>query len=168
MTRGAAVHGRPPFFLACVAAIAPVLACSAACAAAFAGDVSARTAVAAYRTGEPVSIVMTNGSGRAVCTPAKSADPGKAVRNFEVKNPRGIWDAFFLESRRGSGEEFASCGELKPGESLSFSWEPKVLEKGSLQRPGPGRYRLTVIYLIKVPGKPSVFKTAKTNEFTIE
>lgn len=133
----------------------------------FAAEVTVKTAKAAYASGEPVEIVLSNGSGGSIWSLAKSDVSAMAVRNLEVKNPRGIWDAFFLKSRRESGSVFEKAGEIKPGETVTFLWKPAVLEKGKEEAPGPGHYRLTVIYHLQRPGIPPVFGTAKSNEFDI-
>lgn len=133
----------------------------------YAGEVTVKTAKDAYAVGEPVEIVLTNGSGGSIRSLAKSAMPGMAVRNLEVRNPRGIWDAFFLKSRRESDAVFEKAGQIKTGESVTFLWRPAVLEKGKEETPGPGRYRLTVIYHAPRPGSRPVFGTAKSNEFDI-
>jgi len=144
-----------PFFL--------FLALSPACAA----GVTVKTATDTCKAGQPVAIVLTNGSGESIYSLAKSDSPGRAVRNLEIKNPRGIWDAFFLKSRKGNDADFERAGELKPGESATFSWTPLVLEGGRELPAAPGRYRITVIYHAS-QGPSRVFGTAKSNEFTIE
>ena len=132
-----------------------------------AADVSVRTEKDTYSQGEPVTLVLSNESGSPVYSLANSLTPGAAVRNCEIKNPRGIWDAFFLKSRKGDDGEFDQAQEIGPGQSLAFSWEPAIMEKGREVVPGPGLYRLTVIYHLK-KGAGYVFGTAKSNEFTIQ
>lgn len=131
------------------------------------GGVSVRTEKDTYAAGEPVTLVLFNESGRSIYSLAKSPAPGVAVRNLEVKNPRGIWDAFFLKSRKGADADFDTAGEIKPGEKVDFSWEPAVLVKNTETAPGTGLFRLSVIYHIPRSGKPPVFGTAKSNEFRI-
>ncbi len=133
-----------------------------------AAGVTVTSSKSEYAQEEPVQLTVTNDSGAPVRTLARSPDPGLAVRNLEVRNPRGIWDAFFLENRKAPDEVFDRAGELAQGESVSFYWLPMVLEKGKRQPPGPGLYRITVIYHIDRPGKPRIFGTAKSNEFEIK
>jgi len=134
---------------------------------AFAAGVTVKTAADTCKAGQPVTIILTNGSGESVYSLAKSGAPAMAVRNLEIKNPRGIWDAFFLKSRKGSDADFEKAGELKPGESVTFSWTPLVMEGGKELPAVPGRYRITVIYHA-VKGPFRTFGTAKSNEFTIK
>jgi hypothetical protein len=130
-----------------------------------AGEVTVRTVKDTYRAGETVEIVLANGSGESIRSLARSAMAAAAVRNLETKNPRGIWDAFFLKSRRGSDADFERAGEIRAGESVTFVWKPAILENGAEKAPGPGLYRLTVIYH---KGSRRIFGTAKSNEFRIE
>ena len=134
---------------------------------AFAAGVTVKTAADGYAAGQPVEITLTNGSGESVYSLAKSTSPGMAVRNLEVKNPRGIWDAFLLKSRKGGDSDFQKAGQIKPGENVTFSWVPLVLEQGREIAPAAGKYRLTVIYH-SLKGSLPIFGTAKSNEFTIK
>jgi hypothetical protein len=136
--------------------------------AAYADGVTVATGKEGYAIGEPVAITLTNGSDHPIWSLAKSATPGSAVRNLEVRNPRGIWDAFFLKNRKGSDAEFETAGEIKPGETVTFSWKPAVLEKGRERAPGAGRYRLSVIYHVKKSAQTFIFGTAKSNEFSLK
>ncbi|MGE5308521.1 MAG: hypothetical protein ACM3OC_05530 [Deltaproteobacteria bacterium] len=120
-----------------------------------------------YAAGEPVTLVLTNGSNKTVYSLARSQQPGRAVRNFEIKNPRGIWDAFFLKNRKGADSDFEAAGAIKPGQSISFDWQPEVLVNGEVTAPGPGLYRITVIYHTR-QGKRLIFGTCKSNDFNIE
>lgn len=132
-----------------------------------AAGVTVKTVQDTYAAGQPVAIVLTNGSGGSVYSLAKSGAPAMAVRNLEIKNPRGIWDAFFLKSRKGNDADFEAAGELRPGESVTFSWTPLVIEGGKEIPAAPGRYRLTVIYHAG-KGPSRAFGTAKSNEFTLK
>ena len=132
-----------------------------------AADVSVKTRQDSYKRGQPVTMTLENDAVFPVYSLANSLNPGAAVRNCEVKNPRGIWDAFPLKSRRSGEDEFEQAGEVGAGELVSFSWKPAVLEKGREIVPGQGLYRLTVIYYF-LKGSQNVFATAKTNEFRIE
>ena len=132
-----------------------------------AAEVTVRTQKDVYARGEPVTMVLANDSEAPIFSLVNSLRPGDAVRNCEIKNPRGIWDAFFLSSRKADDKEFDRAGEIAPGKALAFSWKPAVLVKGREIVPGPGLYRLTVIYHLKKGGE-YVFGTAKSNEFTFK
>jgi hypothetical protein len=124
-----------------------------------------------YSPGEKIIITVLNNSSRSVFSTAASSTPDFAISNLERKLSRWSWDAFRLHCSWPECDiDFDAPGEIRPGQSKNFRWEPRIYLKRKYAVPEPGLYRLTMIYQIRKDHdlKNWTWKTVKSNEFLLK
>ncbi|MFA6385057.1 MAG: hypothetical protein WCY10_06820 [Candidatus Omnitrophota bacterium] len=139
---------------------------------AFAQQVTLKVLKDSYAPGEKISILVTNPTDENIFTVAASARPGMALTNIEKKAAVG-WDALPLRCRQPSCDVdyvMPEPEQIKPGKSVAFSWEPKILSDNKYVRPEPGIYRLTIMYQVRKAGRARAWNwtTVRSNTFTLE
>jgi hypothetical protein len=140
--------------------------------AAFAQQISVTSLKDSYSPGEKISITVANPLAVSIFTVAASAHPEMGLTNIEKKAPVG-WDAFALRCRQPSCRvdyTMPEPVEIKPGASVTFSWQPKIFIDNKYVRPEPGIYRLAIMYQVSKEDKARTWNwtTVRSNTFTLE
>ncbi len=136
------------------------------------GSITVSTEGEKFALNEKIRVKVVNGMDVSVFTAAASDKPHLSIMNFEKKASVG-WDALPLRCRQPSCKEDQPAPlpvEIKPRASVEFVWHPKIYEDGKYVSPGPGTYRLTIIYQVKKKSDPKVWNwtTVRSNTFILE
>ncbi|MCX5708255.1 MAG: hypothetical protein NTY14_04680 [Candidatus Omnitrophica bacterium] len=137
----------------------------------YAQEASVSTDKFVYHSGEKIKITFKNISSQSLFSIGASSTPDFAISNVERKLSQWSWDAFRLHCGWPDCDiDFDAPGEIKPGKSVSFQWQPKIYLNKKYVVPQPGLWRMTFIYQIRKDGdaKHWIWKTIKSNEFTLE
>jgi hypothetical protein len=139
---------------------------------AYAQQVSVTSQKDSYNLSEKISITVANSLAVSILTVAASARPEMGLTNLEKKASVG-WDAYPLRCRQPSctvDYTIPPPEEIKPGKSITFSWQPKVFSNNKYVNPGPGTYRLTILYQVSKEDKARTLNwtTVRSNTFTLE
>jgi hypothetical protein len=138
----------------------------------FCQQVELKTLKDSYRSGEKISVTVTNSLAGSIYTVAAGARPDMAFSNIEKKASVG-WDAFPLRCRQPSCKVdyvIPAPGEIKPGASVTFLWQPVIFSNNKYVNPDPGLYRLTILYQVSKEGDARTWNwtTVRSNTFTLE
>ncbi|HOU37035.1 MAG TPA: hypothetical protein PLJ26_06130 [Candidatus Omnitrophota bacterium] len=125
-----------------------------------------------FKAGEKVELTITNISPVSVFCIAASSKPEMGLSNIERKASVG-WDALPLRCRQPSctvDYTVPAPEEIKAGRKAAFSWTPRIYEDNAYVSPGPGTYRVAVLYQVKKETDPSSWNwtTVRSNTFTLE
>jgi hypothetical protein len=139
---------------------------------AFCQTVAVTTQKESYRSGEKISVTVTNSLAVSIYTIAASARPDMAFSNIEQKASVG-WDALPLRCRQPSCKAdyvMPAPEEIKPGASVTFAWQPMIFINNKYVSPDPGLYRLTILYQVSKEGASRAWNwtTVRSNTFTLE
>jgi hypothetical protein len=137
----------------------------------YAQEASVSTDKAVYRSGEKIKITFKNVSSGSLFSIAASSTPDFAVSNMERKLSQWSWDAFRLHCGWPDCDtDFDAPAEIKAGQSVTFEWQPKIYFGKKYVVPQPGLWRMTFIYQVRKsgPSKNWIWKTVKSNEFTVQ
>jgi len=118
-----------------------------------------------YRQGDIVTLTIRNGLNESILVHVAGGTPGFCIKNIEMKTAEGQW--------KGLVTRFPDCledidpsQETKPGQSITFEWTPVIIDyEAKVIQLYPGRYRLSVIYMVR---ERTEWEFVYTNEFTIK
>jgi hypothetical protein len=141
------------------------------------GKVTITTNKSEYGQNETINITLYNGLNVSIYSYIAGSAQGYFIEQVEKKTQKG-WLAYrpvYLESY------VAYMGEVKPGESFSFEWEPLIWVNGTYSNDyvyeesklEPGIYRIsstpvTSDYFVVDPVENNSWRTVYSNEFTIK
>jgi hypothetical protein len=124
-----------------------------------------------YGLAETVTIRLTNPLFRSIFSHLGSQTPVFAIEGIERKNAQGGWETLSAWCRPPfCSYDMDVPAELKPQESVSWTWDPWIYIGGTHDRirPAAGTYRLRISY--RAPATPPAdhgpWMSVVSNEFT--
>lgn len=136
----------------------------------FCQDVLVITDKVSCAPGDKVNIIITNNSPHSIFSIAATSTPEFSISCLEKRAESGEWERLRVScSFPECDVDFDPPAEITSGQTIWFSWQPRIYSKSKYLDPEEGVYRIKINWQHRQDKNPEnwIWGEAQTNSFVI-